>query len=88
MKAIDVIRQLAQLNGHVSIEQGMAALEDGTTINLQEIVDDADEFAATEKEIGRAREEYGSNEITIDDDAEASRGDDGTWVQAWVFLEK
>ena len=33
-----------------------------------------------------ARKEYGSDEIEIDDDADISEGNDGTWVQAWVFL--
>lgn len=33
-----------------------------------------------------ARKEYGSDEIEIDDEADISEGDDGTWVQAWVFL--
>lgn len=35
-----------------------------------------------------AREVYGSNNIEIDDDADFSEGNDGTWVQAWVFLSK
>lgn len=36
--------------------------------------------------IARAREEYGSTEIEIDSDAALSIGDDGAWVQAWVWL--
>lgn len=36
----------------------------------------------------RARAQYGSDEIEVDDDAKLSHGDDGTWVQAWVWLER
>jgi hypothetical protein len=35
---------------------------------------------------GLARREYGSKNINIDSDADISEGNDGTWVQAWVFL--
>jgi hypothetical protein len=46
---------------------------------------------ATPEEIARARERYAvtsDDDIEIDDSAKASRADDGTWVQAWVWLEK
>lgn len=49
---------------------------------------DPDHFA-TEEEIALARRRYieGScTDIEIDDGALASRADDGTWVQAWVWL--
>ena len=48
-----------------------------------------DEFLATPEEIERARNEFclGSNdEIEIDEGARVSRGDDGFWVAAWVWL--
>ena len=44
---------------------------------------------ATEDEINRARQEYahGSDDnIEIDEEAATSRGDDGVWVAAWVWL--
>ncbi|MBC6714766.1 hypothetical protein H9Q09_01020 [Aurantimonas sp. DM33-3] len=41
---------------------------------------------ATDDEVHAAREQYGSDEINIDEGAEASRGNDGTWVQAWVLV--
>jgi len=41
---------------------------------------------ATAEEIVRAREEYGGEDIEIDENAAASRGDDGVWVAAWVWL--
>jgi hypothetical protein len=44
---------------------------------------------ATEDEIARARDQYalGSDDnIEIDDNALVSRGDDGCFVQAWVYL--
>jgi hypothetical protein len=44
---------------------------------------------ATPEEIQRARTRYAytsSNDIEIDDGAAASRGDNGLWVAAWVWL--
>lgn len=41
---------------------------------------------ADQEEIDLARNEYGSDEVEIDDDATTSRSDDGTWVSAWVWL--
>ena len=48
----------------------------------------ADDGKATPEEIEKAKELYGSNEISIDADARASRADDGVWVQAWVWLDQ
>lgn len=36
----------------------------------------------------KARDLHGSTEVEVDADAELSVGDDGTWVQAWVFVPK
>jgi hypothetical protein len=36
--------------------------------------------------IEKANEEHCSDEIEIDDDAWFSEGDDGVWVQAWVWI--
>lgn len=44
---------------------------------------------ATEEEIELARKKYQESEypdVEIDDDAGTSEGDEGTWVQAWVWL--
>lgn len=44
---------------------------------------------ATHKEIERSRKLYanGSDDnIEIDDNAKASRSDDGIWVAAWLWL--
>jgi hypothetical protein len=52
--------------------------------------DDSIKEQATEEEIQRAREKYalGSDDnIEIDSNALVSRGDDGCFVQAWVWLE-
>lgn len=36
----------------------------------------------------RARAQYGSDEIEVDDDAQISRAQDGgAWVQAWVYID-
>lgn len=47
------------------------------------------EAQATPEEVQAARNEYavGSDDnIEVDDNAQASRGDDGTWVAGWLFL--
>lgn len=36
--------------------------------------------------VRRARELYASESIEIDADAQLSEADDGTWVQAWVWV--
>lgn len=38
--------------------------------------------------VKQAREMYASDDITIDLDPVVSPGDDGTWVQAWVWVPK
>ena len=48
-----------------------------------------DRDPATPEEIERARNDYAKgsdDDIEIDDDALTSRADNGTWVQAWVWL--
>lgn len=30
----------------------------------------------------------GDSDVEVDDDAEISTGEDGVWVQAWVFVQK
>jgi hypothetical protein len=39
-----------------------------------------------EKIIEIAKEQYASDEIEIDDNAETSRAKNGVWVQAWVWV--
>lgn len=36
--------------------------------------------------IEHAREHLSGDDVEIDDDAKISEGEDGTWVQAWVFV--
>jgi len=36
--------------------------------------------------LSAAREEYASDEINIDEDAELSEADDGCWVQGWLWV--
>ena len=46
---------------------------------------------ATEVEITKARQIYGSDDVEIDDNARASRDDEegtGTWVQGWLWVER
>lgn len=55
---------------------------------IEGVVDQGQPFRATPAEVDRAREAYcdSSEDIEIDDVAFTSRTDDGTWVQAWVWL--
>lgn len=40
------------------------------------------------EELARARDLYSDGvTISVDDDAKVSRADDGTWVQAWVWID-
>jgi hypothetical protein len=62
--------------------------EVGHTLNLLRKARQETTFA-DDKEIARARDKYalGSNDdVEIDDGALTSAGDEGTWVQAWVWL--
>lgn len=43
-------------------------------------------FDASEALIEQARDEHGTDDLEIDDDASTSPAEDGTWVQAWVWL--
>lgn len=46
---------------------------------------------ATEDEVDQARHRHcvgSDDEIEIDEPASVSRGEDGPWVQAWVFVPK
>lgn len=43
---------------------------------------------ASVEEIDAARDEYGSDDVEIDDGARASHTDAGVWVEAWVFVAK
>mgnify|MGYP000317065286 CR=1 FL=1 len=45
---------------------------------------------ATQAEVDLARERFSNDagSIQIDDDAAVTRGDGGTWVQAWVWLSE
>ncbi len=52
---------------------------------LAELVNDPDLYS-TDREIQAARDRYADDDITVDEGACASRGEDGVWVQAWVFL--
>jgi hypothetical protein len=36
--------------------------------------------------IEEARDIHGNDDIEIDDDANLSRGDDGCWVQGWLWV--
>ncbi len=49
-----------------------------------------DDWRSTEEERERARSEYCaliSDNIEVDDEALAGRGEDGVWIAAWVWLQ-
>jgi hypothetical protein len=73
----------------------LVAIADATHTGIAEAsqlvheIDDCLRFKATPEEVERARDKYAlgsSDNIEIDDDAQTSPTDDGTWVQAWVWL--
>jgi hypothetical protein len=43
---------------------------------------------ASEDEVVRARKLYQTDDVEIDTDTRTSVGDDGKWIQAWVWLPK
>lgn len=46
-------------------------------------------YDTDKKLVEKARKQYAepsSNDVEVDDDAAISRADDGTWVQAWLWL--
>lgn len=47
---------------------------------------DAKFIPATPEQIKRARDQYETDDVEIDDNAGISPSDDGVWVQAWVWL--
>jgi hypothetical protein len=55
------------------------------TLHLGGIMNN-DENLATLEERDAATRLYADDNIAVDTDAQASRGEDGVWVQAWVFL--
>lgn len=64
---------------------------DASTMSTEEMIEyGVDNWApgamATPEEIERAREEYATDDISIDAGAKASRADEGVWVAAWVWL--
>ena len=42
---------------------------------------------ATTEQIRRAKKEYETDEIEIDDNAIVSEAEEGVWISAWVWLE-
>lgn len=44
---------------------------------------------STKDERKKARDLHAEDQVVeVDDDAEAAEGEDGTWVQAWVWIPK
>lgn len=67
----------------------VARLQDGLPEGWRPDKEGTEVDYATPSEITRARQQYaeGSNdEIEVDDNARASRGSGGTWVQVWVWI--
>lgn len=71
-----------------AVEDVVMALEDIRDLGARDIAwsrDDEGSYA-TADERERASQRYASDDVEIDDDARASRADDGLWVSAWVWL--
>lgn len=53
----------------------------------KKLLADIEESQATTQEIENAREIYAlDDELAVDDDAQASRSEEGAWIQAWVWM--
>ncbi len=75
-----------------SREQVEAALREAVgaappTVEDQLVTDIPAESFATPHEIAEARRMHATDQVEIDDGAQASRGDDGLWVAAWVWIQ-
>ncbi len=78
---IDFERVAAYLR---NVEDGNAELQE-----VSKLMADATAAAASPGLADLAREIHGSDEIEIDDEgAGTSPADDGTWVQAWVWVDR
>lgn len=78
---------LAQVIGALKTDKHADTIRDsnGNTVGHWSLTTgqgDAERAAMIEK----ARDAYATDDIEIDSDAEASIGDNGAWVQAWVYL--
>ncbi len=49
-------------------------------------IDAARPEEATEAERAEAADDYGTDDVEVDDVAYVSRADDGCWVSAWVWV--
>lgn len=72
IELLDQLRDSGRLDAHA--EQALGDLHDSVSLAGPRLVE-------------RARDEYQTDEIEIDDDAVQSRGDDpGTFVSAWIWV--
>lgn len=70
----DAVRAAAQMSAGEEV--------DGVLLRVREALDAVATPAVREV----ARDTYQNNEIEIDEDAGTSPSDEGTWVQAWVWV--
>lgn len=74
-------REIERLNEEVK-------LAPHTAVAAIEVATKDDDCDGDNKEwIERAAEKYDSEEINVYGNAEVSVGEDGAWVQAWVFVK-
>ena len=86
--------QFAQLIGYsVSGFADLSYVDDNLYARVDISAADTHELAdlpagVREDAIAMAHREYANDEISIDPDSKISKGDDGYWVQAWVWVHK
>lgn len=68
------------------VMDALMSRDEAQCLVAQSIIVNAKDGRAEGDEIERARNEYANDECEIDDEAGTSRSDEGTWVQAWVWL--
>ena len=57
------------------------------SVNVISLPEVEEEDALRPRAISEARDQYGSDEIEVDDGARLSIGDNGLWVAAWLWLD-
>lgn len=66
------------------LQEGVGELLTG----LRETIERVENTRASDEEREAAEAAHATDELEIDDDASVSRGDDGYWVSAWVWVSE
>lgn len=90
-RLLEALKEIADLTANSNSDPNVmgVALDKAVSVASAAIKKHEDEKSqcySTPQEIERARKQYGSDDIEIDDGAQASRTDAGMWVAGWLWL--